>query len=76
MTVYECLQVIRPALERLNNNGIDIKNIDNMVIYEEFITLQQKGEKKTYIMAFLGEKYSKSEKSIHRIIKRLEKKMI
>ena len=67
MNVYEAMSSIRPMLEKLQKSGVDLSNIKNIDMYEEY---SKDGEKKMYIVSFLAEKYKMSEKSVSRAIRR------
>lgn len=71
MNVYEAMSGIRPMLEKLQKSGVDLSNIKNIDMYEEYREMCKGGEKKMYIVSFLAEKYKMSEKSVSRAIRRL-----
>ena len=70
MNVYEAMSSIRPMLEKLQKSGVDLSNINNIDMYEEYREMSKDGEKKMYIVSFLAEKYKMSEKSVSRAIRR------
>ncbi|WP_455765774.1 hypothetical protein [Paraprevotella clara] len=73
MTLFEALKFNREPLEiiaRLGGKPDDIRYID---LYSEYESMKNKGEKTTYIVLFLANKYSVCERKIYDVIKRFGK---
>ena len=58
MRVYEILSLNREFLERLNNFGISLDDCRWVSVYKEYLNMKKNGDKKTYIVAFLSDKYN------------------
>ena len=73
MRVYEILSLNREFLERLNNFGISLDDCCWVSVYKEYLNMKKNGDKKTYIVAFLSDKYNICERKVYKIIKTMEK---
>ena len=73
MRVYEILSLNREFLERLNNFGISLDDCRWVSVYKEYLHMKKNGDKKTYIVAFLSDKYNICERKVYKIIKTMEK---
>jgi hypothetical protein len=74
MTVYEILNFNKELINRLSKIGFkpdDYKYID---LYSDFESMRCNGDKVTYIVSFLADKYSVSERKIYDVIKRFGKR--
>ena len=71
MTNYELLIMNRSMVEVLLSNHININDVQNLQIYEQFIEMKKQGHKVTYITVFLAHKYGMTDRCIYKIIKRL-----
>lgn len=70
MTVFEILNFNRELLNRLTTIGFrpdDCKFID---LYSEYEQMRHDGDKVTYIVSFLSDKYKVSERKVYNVIKR------
>ena len=67
MTLFEALKFNREPLEMLIS---DLRFID---LYTEYEVMKKQGEKTTYAVAFLANKYSVSERKVYDVIKRFGK---
>lgn len=54
------------------NNKIDLKDIDNIELFEEYIDMRNRGEKFQYVVHHLSEKYGCSPRSISGIAARMQ----
>ncbi|MBQ3679831.1 MAG: hypothetical protein IJP79_07175 [Paludibacteraceae bacterium] len=70
MKVIEILRFNREILERLSKNDIRTDDWEYVEMFNEYEQLRKEGEKVTWIIDTLSEKYGCSERSIHRIISR------
>ena len=73
MTVYEAMKGVRYILEKLSSARIDLSNVKNIELYEEYEYLREQGEKMSYIYTHLSEKYDMNNRTVHRIIRRFTK---
>lgn len=65
----------RSMVEVLIANHININDIQNLQIYEQFIDMKQQGHKVSYITVFLADKYGMTDRGIYKIIKRLSRQV-
>lgn len=73
MTNYELLIMNRSIVEVLLANHININDVQNLQIYEQFMEMKKQGHKVTYITVFLAHKYGMTDRGIYKIIKRLSR---
>lgn len=73
MTNYELLIMNRSMVEVLLSNHININDVQNLQIYEQFLDMKKQGHKVTYITVFLAHKYGMTDRGIYKIIKRLSR---
>lgn len=73
MTLFEFLKFNREVLDlfqKLNGKMDDIRYID---LYIEYESMKNRGEKTTYVVLFLANKYLISERKVYDVIKRFRK---
>ena len=63
----------RSMVEVLLSNHININDVQNLQIYEQFIEMKKQGHKVTYITVFLAHKYGMTDRGIYKIITRLSR---
>lgn len=63
----------RSMVEVLLANHININDVQNLQIYEQFMEMKKQGHKVTYITVFLAHKYGMTVRGIYKIIKRLSR---
>ena len=73
MTTYEILKTNKSLFEVIRDNRIDLKNLANLEMYEEYLAMHAKKHKKIYIVGYLADKYKISERSVYYIIDRMKK---
>lgn len=73
MTNYELLTMNRSMVEVLLSNHININDVQNLQIFEQFMEMKQQGHKVSYITVFLADKYQMTERGIYKIVKRLSR---
>ena len=74
MTLFEALKFNREPLEmllKLGGRPTDIRYID---LYADYQTMKGEGEKVTYIVYYLAEKYSVSVRKVYELIRRFGRK--
>lgn len=75
MTNYELLTMNRSMVEVLLANHININDVQNLQIFEQFMEMKQQGHKVSYITVFLADKYGMTDRGIYNIIKRLSRQV-
>ena len=75
MKVVEYLKIGREFLQLMSNFDLRRDDYQHIELYEEYMMLRGKGEKVDYILSILSNKYTLSESTIKRIVKRLSKEV-
>ena len=70
MTLFEALKFNREPLEMLIKLGIKQDDIRYIDLYSEFEVMKNRGEKTTYAVLHLANKYSICERKVYDVIKR------
>lgn len=70
MRIIDILLINRELIERLHKFGINADDCKHVNLYQEFETMKDSGEKVTYIVASLSEKYGISERKIYKIVRK------
>lgn len=73
MKTAELLRVSVNILETLHKSGIKQGDYQYLGLYSEYEKMKLEGEKTTYIVAVLSDKYDICERKIYKIIHRLNK---
>lgn len=71
MTIFEILNFNKELLRRLSEIGVKVNDYKYVDIYIDYHIMSKGGDKKTYIVAKLAEKYKMSERKVYSIISRL-----
>ena len=72
MKIIEVLKFNRELIKRLKIAGIRLEDEEFVDLYTDYTTLLGHGEKVSYIVARLSEKYAVSERKVYMLIKRLQ----
>jgi len=64
------------TLKMMSVSGIKTEDWQHIKMYDEYMDMRRNREKFRYILAYLAEKYSISESSVKRIVKRLSAEVI
>ncbi len=75
MTNYELLIMNKSMVEVLLANHININDVQNLQIYEQFTEMKKQGHKVSYITVFLADKYGMTDRGIYKIINRLNRQV-
>lgn len=75
MNVYEFLTTHKSALEQINDAQIEVADVRHLDMYREYVKLIREGHKKTYVMKYLSDEYSVNERTVYRIIQRMDRKI-
>lgn len=72
MTLFEILNFNRELLKRLISVGFKVGDSKYLELYADYVRMHNQGEKITYIVMVLSERYGVSERKIYSIIKKFE----
>ncbi len=73
MKVKEFLKFSGEILKRLHGFGIKIEDYKYVQLIEDYERMKSEGEKTTYIVAVLSERYNMCNRKIYKILARLYK---
>lgn len=71
MTIYEILSFNRELLRRLCSIGVRPDDCRFVDLYSDYLRMKSAGEKTTYIVAVLAERYGICERKVYDVIRRL-----
>ena len=72
MKIIDVLKFNRELIIRLKMTGIRLEDAEYVDLYTDYTTLLERGEKVSYIVARLSEKYAVSERKVYTRIKRFK----
>ncbi|MGP1464208.1 hypothetical protein [Prevotella koreensis] len=72
MTLFEIIYFNRELIKRLQSVGFKPADCRYIELYNDYEHMYKQGEKVTYIVSRLSEKYDTSERKIYSIIKRFQ----
>ena len=72
MIVIEILNFNRELLKRLQASGIRLEDARYIDLYSDYTRMLDQGEKVSYVVAVLSEKYSVSERKVYALVKRFQ----
>lgn len=70
MTLFEILNFNKELIDRLVSVGFKPDDCRYVALYADYINMRSKGEKVTYIVSYLSERYKVSERKVYNIIKK------
>lgn len=70
MTLFEILNFNRELITRLDSVGFRLRDCRFVPLYADYQRLHALGEKTTYIVALLSDRYDVSERKVYDIIRR------
>ncbi len=73
MKVYELLSFNRELIDKIYSAGIKVEDYRYVDLYMEYQHLKDRGDKVTYIVTHLSEKYSISERQVYSIVNRMQR---
>ena len=73
MTLFEILNFNRELLNKLLSIGFRPEDCRYIDLYSDYERMRANGEKKTYIVSYLSDKYGISERKVYTIIKHFGK---
>jgi len=71
MKIIEILNFNKELLNKMDDAGIRLDDYLYVDLYNEYQTMKKQGEKVTYIVAILSDKYGISERKVYGLVKRL-----
>lgn len=72
MKVIELLNFNRELLKKLQEVGIRLEDTQYIDLYMDYVSLLNQGEKVSYVVALLSEKYSVSERKVYALVKHFQ----
>lgn len=75
MKLYELLDFNKELLKRLCSAGIKPEDYKYADLFADYDHLTRKGEKKTYIVATLADRYGISERKVYSVINHLSQEL-
>ena len=73
MKVFELINFNRELLEKLQDAGIRLRDVHYIGVYSDYMGMLQGGDKISYIVAVLSNKYNISERTVYSLLKRFQK---
>lgn len=70
MKIFEILNFNREPLKRLQQAGIRIDDVEYIDLYNDYRAMLDGGDKVSYIVAMLADRYHVSERKVYTLIKR------
>lgn len=70
MKVIEILNFNEEILRKFKTAGIRLEDIEYIQLYKEYENMVKQGEKISYAIAFLAEKYLVSQRTVYNVVKR------
>lgn len=71
MTIYEILSFNKELLQRLTEFGIRTEDYQYVSLFRDYTRMIEEGNKTTYAVAILSEKYAMSERKVYNVLRRL-----
>lgn len=72
MKVVEILKIGQNLIETLQKSCVKLDDVKYISMYDEYTELINLGNKKSYVVALLSEKYCISERQVYYLIKRFD----
>lgn len=70
MTYYEIIKLSKESIDRLNSAGFRLEDCQYLALYEDYKRMHEDGEKMTYIVSVLHDRYHVCERKVYDLIKR------
>ncbi len=68
MIIYEILHIHREFFKRIAAMGVTMSDIKYIDLYREYLKMRDNGDKVTYIVAELSERYAISERKVYDLL--------
>lgn len=72
MTIFEILNFNRELLSKLRQSGIRLEDADYIDLFAEYKNMLSDGNKVSYAVAVLADKYDVSERKVYSLIKHFQ----
>lgn len=72
MKIFEILNIHRELLNRLYASGVRLEDARYIDLYTDYSRMLGEGEKVSYIVVMLSEKYGVRERKVYSLIKRFQ----
>lgn len=72
MRTFDLVKISKGILKLLSNLDVKIDDYKYVDLFDEYETMAKNGDKISYIVTFLSQKYNISEASVYRLIKRFK----
>lgn len=72
MKIFEIINFNQELIKKFQQAGIRIEDAMYIDLYDEYLGLKSRGDKKTYVVALLADKYGISERKVYGLIKHFE----
>ena len=69
MTYYEIIKLSKEPIDRLISAGFRRGDCRYLPLYEDYRRMREAGDKMTYIVSFLHDRYNVSERKIYDLVK-------
>lgn len=73
MTYYEIIKLSKEPINRLNSAGFRLEDCQYVALYEDYKRMHEAGDKMTYIVSVLHDRYHVCERKVYNLIKRFGK---
>ena len=75
MIVHELIKLNKRVLEVMSSASVEVNDVRNIALMDDYLRLMSEGHKMTYIITYLGDEHSLSDRQVYRIINRLTKEV-
>lgn len=75
MKVFEIINLNRGLLDFFIEAGIHVDDVRYIELYKEYVCMNSQGDKVSYIVATLAEKYKISERKVYALIKHFQSEL-
>ncbi len=72
MKIIEVLKFNRELISKLRTAGIRLNDVEYIDLYRDYELMAREGNKVSYVVSFLADKYSISERKVYSLIKHFE----
>lgn len=73
MKVFELINFNSELLEKLETAGVRLKDVHYIGVHTDYMNMLQNGDKVSYIVAVLSNRYGISERTVYSLLKRFQK---
>lgn len=70
MIIYEVIKINKGLCDVFAANGLRVEDAQWVELYDEYNHLRTQGEKTSYIVCYLSEKYRVSERKVYDVVKK------